>query len=263
MFPSPPSRCSRKAAAVRPLDAAELLAVWERGYSLPPTERALALVAAASPETPPDELAALPVGRRDAALLRLRAWTFGPEITATADCPACGERVELTAAVDELLVADPLGPRPEPAAPITLSAGGCSLVLRPLDSRDLASLPATADLDERRRELLRRAVLDARTGGEPLDPGRLAPEVVEAAMNRLAEADPQADVEFALACPGCGHGWVAGFDITDFFWREIEAWALRIVREVHTLASAYGWAEREILALSAWRRSAYLQLVGP
>lgn len=247
---------------MHPLDAAELLAVWERGYALPPVERALALVAAASPETPPDELATLSVGRRDAALLRLRAWTFGSEITATVDCPACDERVELTATVDELLVEDPSGPSSGPDEPITLSVGDTSLVLRLLGSRDLAALPVAASLDERRRELFRRIVLDARAGGEPLDPERLSPEVVEAAMSRLAEADPQADIELALVCPGCGHGWSADFDITAFFWREIEAWVLRTLREVQTLATAFGWAEREILALSAWRRSAYLQLVG-
>lgn len=255
---------------MRPLDAVELLAVWEQACTRSPVERALALVAAASPETPPDELAALPIGRRDAALLLLRAWTFGPEITATAECPSCGERVELSTAVGELLVPEPPN-APDfgaPAEPIEVSAGGCSLTLRLPDSRDLLSLSATAgDPGELRQQLFRRTVLAARAGGKRLDPqqldlGKLAPEVVEAAMARLAEADPQADVELSLTCPGCGHGWLAGFDITTFFWREIEAWALRTLREVHVLASAYGWAEREILALSAWRRSAYLQLVG-
>ncbi|HEX4954425.1 MAG TPA: phage baseplate protein [Thermoanaerobaculia bacterium] len=259
---------------MRPLDAAELLAVWEQTCTRPPVERALALVAAASPETPADELAALPIGRRDAALLRLRSWTFGPEITATMECPACGEMVELTTSVPELLVPEAAGAPAlgEGAAPIEVAVAGSSLTLRLPDSRDLAALPAAGSVDELRQALLSRLVLDGRAKGRRLeverlgprgfDLGQLPPELVEAAMARLAEADPQADVELALACPGCGHGWLAGFDITTFFWREIEAWALRTLREVHVLASAYGWAEREILALSAWRRSAYLQLVG-
>ena len=34
----------------------------------------------------------------------------------------------------------------------------------------------------------------------------------------------------------------------------------RILREVHTLAAAYGWSEAEILALSPARRRVYLEL---
>jgi hypothetical protein len=33
------------------------------------------------------------------------------------------------------------------------------------------------------------------------------------------------------------------------------------LRDVHELASAYGWRESEILALSPQRRQAYLELV--
>jgi len=91
----------------------------------------------------------------------------------------------------------------------------------------------------------------------------LPAEVVTAIAQCMAEADPQADVQLALACPQCQHAWEASFDIVSYFWSEIQAWAGRILREVHSLASAYGWREAEILALSPWRRQAYLELIEP
>ncbi|HUD55174.1 MAG TPA: hypothetical protein VMR02_08095 [Terracidiphilus sp.] len=42
---------------------------------------------------------------------------------------------------------------------------------------------------------------------------------------------------------------------------QIEARARRLLYEVHTLAAAYGWSEREILSLSAPRRALYLEMV--
>ena len=78
----------------------------------------------------------------------------------------------------------------------------------------------------------------------------------------MADADPQADVQLAMTCPTCGQTRKAAFDIASFFWSEIERWSLRMFREVHTLATAYGWREKEILGMSAWRRQVYLQLVG-
>jgi hypothetical protein len=50
-------------------------------------------------------------------------------------------------------------------------------------------------------------------------------------------------------------------DPVTFFWSELQATARRILLQVHTLASAYGWSEREILGLSDTRRSLYLQMV--
>jgi hypothetical protein len=46
-----------------------------------------------------------------------------------------------------------------------------------------------------------------------------------------------------------------------FFWNEIEAWACRVLHDVHTLAGAYGWSEREVLRLSPTRRQMYLEMV--
>jgi hypothetical protein len=31
---------------------------------------------------------------------------------------------------------------------------------------------------------------------------------------------------------------------------------------VHTLAQAYGWREVDILSMNAWRRQAYLEMLG-
>ena len=36
---------------------------------------------------------------------------------------------------------------------------------------------------------------------------------------------------------------------------------VRFLRDVHTLASTYGWREADILALSPWRRQYYLALI--
>ena len=78
---------------------------------------------------------------------------------------------------------------------------------------------------------------------------------------RIAEADPQADVEVALNCPCCQHTWQTDFDIVSYLWAELHAWATRLFREVHLLASAYGWSESDILNMSARRRRHYLEML--
>jgi len=61
-------------------------------------------------------------------------------------------------------------------------------------------------------------------------------------------------------CPGADR-FDAGFDIGSFLWAELDAWAARILGEVHELASVYGWSEHDILEMSAVRRQAYLHLI--
>jgi len=85
--------------------------------------------------------------------------------------------------------------------------------------------------------------------------------VVQASVSQ--SDDPQADLQLAMVCPQCAHRWTTTFDIASFFWTELNAWALRLLREVHTLASVYGWSEAEILDLSPTRRKAYLEMNRP
>jgi hypothetical protein len=78
----------------------------------------------------------------------------------------------------------------------------------------------------------------------------------------MAEIDPQADIQIALTCPACLHQWSAAFDIASHLWIEVNSWAMRILDEVHRLASAYGWSEADILELSPMRRQLYLGMIG-
>ena len=77
----------------------------------------------------------------------------------------------------------------------------------------------------------------------------------------LAAADPVAEIRIALRCPACGNEQDEVLDIATFLWAEVAALAKRLLREVHALASAYGWTEAEALSLSAARRSLYMEMV--
>lgn len=240
------------------LSAAELLSCWEQGLEQQPVQRALTLLAASSPETAPDTLARLSIGQRDAGLLRLRAWIFGPQLCCLAGCPACEAQVELEFDVGDIWVADQAAP---PEA-LSASIAGYAVRFRLPNSLDLAAVAGQAEVAQIRHLLLERCVLAAECHGKEAAAGDLPAEVGQAIVEHMAQADPQADVQLTLTCPECGHGWLAAFDIVSFFWGEINAWAARILHEVHILATAYGWTEPEILALSPRRRQLYMEMIG-
>ena len=252
---------------MRALSASELLSAWERGLSRTPAERALGLLGAACADESPEALAALSVGERDARLLTLREWTFGRQLTSLANCPGCGEQLEISNSTADLR-AEPAGGREASAAasgPLTLQTGEYEVSFRLPNSLDLAALASgaqSASVADAAALLLESCLVEARREGEAVSAAELPPEIAEAIAGRMAEADPQADMELALNCPACGEGWLAPFDIESFFWGEIGAWARRVLVEVHVLASSYGWRESDILNMSAWRRQFYIDLIG-
>ncbi len=248
---------------MEPLTAVQLLNAWERGADQNPIERALTLLAAASPDEKRESLAQLPIGTRDAMLLTLRERTFGPQLVSVASCPNCGERLELAFDIAGIRSSGTrTGGESEEEAPIiTSSVAGEMLAFRLPNSADLLAIGETRDVASARRALLESCLLggSARHDHEPREWPEAFTDQVSA---RMAEADPQANVQVALACPNCGHAWQETFDIGSFFWTESDAWARRLLSEVHALASAYGWRETEILALGPRRRQAYLELIG-
>ena len=243
---------------MRTLSAPELLDVWERGNVQSSVNRALSLLSAACPEASADSLTKLNIGERDARLLTLREWTFGPQLIGIATCPDCRERLEMTFDVADIQVTPESGPTGE----LTIDVAGYDVRFRLPNSLDIDAIADHKDVDVAREELLESCLLSVYHNGEEVPSDHLPTSLVEAIVDRMAEADHQADVELALSCPSCNHQWHATFDIVSFFWSEINAWAHHMLREVHALALAYGWREADILAMSPWRRQFYLGMVG-
>ncbi|RAN77915.1 hypothetical protein B5P43_17895 [Bacillus sp. SRB_336] len=232
--------------------AAQLLEVWERGLEQEPVRRALTLLAAARPLESAEELAGWPLGRRDAALLAFRAEVFGPELDAIAQCPGCGLDVELSFTAQSLTPGDA-------ARSVTIRRDGYDVTLRAVTSNDLIGLESAGGPTA----LVRRCVAEARASGSPVAPEALPAAFVEALGEELGRADPAATTELALECPDCARHWLAPFHIASYLWAELHHWAGRMLLDVDALARAYGWSERDILALAPRRRQAYLELVAP
>lgn len=199
-------------------------------------------------------LAIGPEGASGAAFPRSQPATVGGEMEGTPN-RGTGTTAERNPALAEH-VSD------RPAAAFCVEAGGFVVRFRLPTSADLTSSIATAGPGTAHRELLQRCVLDASRDGGAVPASELPPEVCDAIQRRMAEADPAAEVALALRCPACAHSWSALLDIAAFFWTELAAAARRLLREVDALARAYGWCEGDILALSATRRQAYLELLG-
>ena len=243
---------------MHPLSPSELLDAWERGLEERPTTRAVGLLAAAWPEVSAEALAALSVGERDGRLLALREQTFGSRLSSLAVCAGCGERLEWTLDAADLRVAG----SPAPVGELCLQADGYGARFRLPNSVDLTAIAACTEVEAASRMLFERCLLAASREGQEVTAEELPAGVVEAIVKRMAEADPQADATLELHCPACRHHWAAVFDIESFFWSEITTWAQRLLTEVHTLASAYGWRESDVLNLSPWRRQFYVASIG-
>jgi len=240
------------------LSARSLLAVWEQGAGESSVAQALSLLAAAVPDRAISDLRCLPIGRRDALLLQLRERLFGSLVQTVVVCPKCHDNLDLSFSIEQIRV-----PREsksgEDREQFECEVDDYQVTFRLPTSEDLLMVVDEREPDATKQHLLKRCLLRALHHGETIAdlPNPVAARVIE----QMAQIDHQGDVQLAVTCGLCGHQWQALFDIVSFLWREIGAWAKRLLREVHTLASAYGWAEEDILRMSAWRRQCYLDMV--
>jgi len=242
------------------LSACELLAVWDGCLNRCYADRALALLAAALPEVPIEELVALPVGSRDSLLLALRERLFGEKLNCRIDCPDCQEALELAFETKDIRVT----PIPDPTHSnkhLELEWEGYQVRYRLPNGFDPQHLRHEDGPADRQVALLYRCLLGAKRKGKSMICSRLPNRVLEVVADAMAEADPQADTRISLICPACARQWSALFDILSYFWQEIHAWAQRLLAEVHLLAIHYHWSEDQILGLSPERRRHYLGMV--
>jgi hypothetical protein len=77
----------------------------------------------------------------------------------------------------------------------------------------------------------------------------------------MERVPPAGAVDLVVHCPACELSATLPLDIGALLWAEIQERAAGLVRDVHVLASSYGWTEADVLALSPDRRASYLVLV--
>jgi hypothetical protein len=211
-------------------------------------------------------LTKLPIGQRDALLLRSRELTFGTQLQGVVDCPACQEQLELEFDTRSLQISDRALPdleTMETQTPnLSLTERNYQITFRLPTSADLVPYTSAQDVMEARQKIVEACLLSIQQNSQMISVHELPSELLLTLIERMDEADPYANLKLSADCPACHHSWWIVFDIVSYFWKEISSWAARLMSEVHVLAAAYGWQEKEILAMSAWRRQRYLELIG-
>jgi hypothetical protein len=201
------------------------------------------------PSVQPGEAATLSAGQRDRLLAELHLQAFGPRISATLRCAACGEDFDIGFALPELLA----HVRRQATRDVAPSADGI-MVHRDLRFR----LPTGADelavagltASEARARLLACCLVS---------PMPDAPERLELAM---AEVDPVLDLDLPTRCAECGTEQSRQFSIQAYCLGSLLAERRRLVEEVHVLAAAYGWGRAEILSMRRTVRREHVALLG-
>ena len=245
---------------MRHLNTAEILQVWEEWFNQSFLEKNLRLLAVACSVNDLHQLSHLSIGDRDARLLQLREWMFGYILRNKVNCPNCAEVIEwetdtkdlhLQSITQNLFVRE-----------FFLEKDGYSIQFRLPDSVDIFRIAKSELQEEAYKKVRSDCILKVNKNGEPSPASDLPESVWEALNKQMEEEDPQANIRMSLTCPTCKHSWEVYFDIGSYFWVEINNWAQRILQEVYQLARAFGWAERDILNMSAYRRQYYIGMLG-
>jgi hypothetical protein len=196
----------------------------------------------------------LPVTDLEVLLLMVRSLVFGGHIRARVRCPGtgCGADVEARFAIADYLDHHrPRKPRgvaaDERAGWFRLSGNGVSV-----------RLPTVADL------LV--AAADPDPGGvlaqRCISPAGLDGRERRRAERAMAALSPSLHDELHAECPSCRVVQIVVFDPIAYVLQELRDQARWVFDDVHVLASAYHWPERDILALPRRRRHEYIERVG-
>jgi hypothetical protein len=238
------------------LTASLLLDAWETGMAEPVADQSPSLLRSLGWLDGTTALDDLTVGECDMLLLDLRAQLFGSRLGTVASCPRCHHVVEFELTTTDLRAgAGKRGP-----ASVVFALDGYEVRCRLPTNADLRAL-TSLDRPVEVSDLVRQCALTVLgpAGAVPFE--SLSLKVAQEIVVALAELDAGASLQVLISCP-CSLEWAEEFDIRSFLWAELTSWADRMLREVHELASCYGWPETEILRLSSWRRRAYREACG-
>ena len=261
-----PAEIPVRELALRPIDGGDELFLLDTIGHPVPCARATALLARCLEDSDAERTArGLTVGDREALLLQLRRLTLGDSFDCVLRCPtaSCGERMELTLQVSELLLPQYTDVRREYTLVLDQADGHYDISFRLPTADDLerAAVATRVDVECGALSLLSDCVRAVTRDGEHLAVAQTGQPVRAAISVAMAEHDPQAEIELDLVCPTCATAFPVVFDTGMFLLQELDQRAGQLTQDVHTLAMYYHWSEEEIVRLPQGRRARYLELI--
>ena len=217
------------------VDDERWLHAWSAAAALPEWRRVPALVAALG-DGAVDDPEDWPLGAVAASAMALVAPLCGGTLHASAACATCGEAMEVTLPVADLVALAATGGE---AAGAIDTAGHRLTLRRPRRATSPPSPLGRTTSTWPRGMLLGRCV----TAADPELPTPVPAAMVAEIEAALEALDPLAVVTLESTCPACGSPDAPVLDLLDCAWTVVEAHARRLLGEVHRLARAYGWRE--------------------
>jgi hypothetical protein len=198
----------------------------------------------------PEEAAGLTAPDRDRLLAAIYARTFGSRIASTTHCGQCGQLFDLDFSLDQLLSRLEFKPHPaierRPDATFRLPDGCVFRLPTGLDECAVAGLP----LPEAEATLWARCVLEPGTHCEAW-----------ALWQACEEIGPGLNLDLDAVCPECSHVQSVHFDIQTYLLTTLRQEQNTLIRDIHRLATAYGWSLHEILELTRSERHTLVNLI--
>ncbi|MCL2161444.1 MAG: hypothetical protein FWH56_06105 [Betaproteobacteria bacterium] len=199
----------------------------------------------------PEQAATLAIADRQWLMLSLAHALQGGGYWLKSHCGDCGQPFDLYLDPRQL----PVKAAGEGFPFVELDLGEDRLRLRLPNGADQERI-AGLDGDEAATLLLSACLLSV--NGKAVPAGyadRLDADALQRIEEALDEVSPYVGTVLATACPECGQPQQVEIDPYSAVRHET------LFQEVHMLASAYHWSEREILSLSRERRRLYLRLI--
>jgi hypothetical protein len=229
-------------------DPAAMLTAWEAAAGLVPLARGPALVFR---QTDPFDALDLTLGEVAQRAVQEHLDTFGEVVDVTVTCQRCGQVLELALSLTDVVGADIGDDGGQWSA-----VDGADLMVRSPTTRDMLAASKDPGADA---TLLERCVRDRDGHRVPVDSLTVAQR--DAVDTDLERRNAAAAVVLRADCASCGADVTAALDPGVLLWQQVQAAAPILLTEIAALASAFGWTEDAVLALSPARRRAYLDLV--
>ncbi|MEO6669734.1 MAG: hypothetical protein ABIN36_09685 [Ferruginibacter sp.] len=190
------------------------------------------------------------VADRDFLLASIYQYTYGPRISSSLPCNACGELYDLNFSLKDFISS---GERSMSDLSVDNEGLFCTekgIRFRLPNGEDeiyVRGMPADKAADE----ILSRCI------AQPV-----ADEDMTALIETMEQVAPVLVTDIDIRCPECQQMQKVQFDMQSFLLATVKNERKKVCAEIHSIAMAYGWSHKEILDLPRSLRQAYVSMIG-